>query len=140
MIIKTVIDANVLASALSSHSTCHWLFGLLLEEEIELYITDEILLEYEENVRSKYAGTAAANFLIALKELPNVHYVRVSFRWNLIKDPDDNKFVDCYIAAGADYLITHDAHFSILRSINFPKVNIVRIEAFKAALEDPEWN
>jgi len=37
--------------------------------------------------------------------------------------PDDNKFVDCYIASGAHYLITHDSHFSILKSVAFPKVN-----------------
>lgn len=64
-------------------------------------------------------------------ELPNVFYSRVFFRWNLIADPDDNKFVDCYVASGATYLITHDSHFSILKTVAFPKVNVVSIEEFK---------
>ena len=74
------------------------------------------------------------NFLVSLRELPNVYYAQVYFRWNLISDPDDNKFVDCYIASGAHYLISHDTHFSVLKSITFPKINIVRIEEFKDAI------
>ena len=135
MAIKTVIDTNVLVSALSTKSIYHWLVDLLLDEKIELYVTEEILLEYEEILKSKYSETVASNFLVSLRELPNVYYGHVYFRWNLISDPDDNKFVDCYIASGAQYLISHDTHFSVLKSIMFPKVNIVRIEEFEAALE-----
>jgi putative PIN family toxin of toxin-antitoxin system len=134
MAIKTVIDTNVLVSALSSRSIYHWLIELLLDEKIELYITEEILLEYEEVLRSKYSETVASNFLVSLRELPNVHYAHVYFRWNLIQDPDDNKFVDCYVASGSHYLISHDTHFSVLQSIAFPKVNIVRIEEFHNVL------
>jgi putative PIN family toxin of toxin-antitoxin system len=135
MAIKTVIDTNVLVSALSSRSQYHWLIELLLEEEIELYITDEILLEYEEILNAKYSEAVASNFLVTLKELSNVYHTHVYFRWRLISDPDDNKFVDCYIAAGADYLITHDGHFSVLKSVPFPKVNILRIHEFQAAIK-----
>jgi len=113
----------------------HWLIGLLLEEEIELYVTSDILFEYEEVLKNKYSASVAANFLVALKELPNVHNTQVYYHWNLIKDPDDNKFVDCYVASNAQYLISHDNHFSILNSISFPKVNVVRIEEFEAALK-----
>ena len=37
--------------------------------------------------------------------------------------------------AGAHYLITNDSHFSVLKSVVFPKVNVVSIEEFKASLE-----
>ena len=127
MVIKTVIDTNVLVSALSSRSIYHWLIELLLEEKFDLYLTDEILFEYEEVLKSKYSEAVATNFLVALQELPNVHFVRVYFRWNLIKDPDDNKFVDCYMSAGAHYLISHDAHFSILKTTSFPRINLASI-------------
>ena len=100
-----------------------------------MYVTAEILLEYEEILKAKYSEHVASNFLLALRELPNVHYSHVYFRWNLINDPDDNKFVDCYMASGAHYLISHDAHFGVLKSIDFPRVNIVKIEDFKTALE-----
>lgn len=131
---KTVIDTNVLVSALSSKSIYHWLIELLLEEKFDLYITDEILFEYEEVLKAKYSELVATNFLTALKELPNVYFAHVYFRWNLISDPDDNKFVDCYVAAGANYLISHDSHFSILKKTAFPKVNIIRLQEFEDIL------
>ena len=129
---KLIIDTNVLVSALSTKSIHHWLIQALLNEQFQLYVTDEILLEYEEVLKSKYSDTVAGNFLIALNELPNVYFVHVYFRWSLIiADPDDNKFVDCYVAAGAYYMITHDSHFNILKSITFPKVNLLTIDEFK---------
>ena len=136
MAIKTVIDTNVLVSALSSKSIYHWLIELLLDERIDLYVTEEILLEYEEILKSKYSVSVASNFLLALRELPNVHYSHVYFRWNLISDPDDNKFVDCYIASGAQYLISHDTHFAVLKSVAFPVVKVVRMEEFQGLLVD----
>ncbi len=127
--IKAVIDTNILVSALSSRSIHHWVVAMLLNEELELYISDEILLEYEEVLKVKYSETVATNFLIALNELPNVHFTRIHFRWNLIhNDPDDNKFVDCYVASGADCLVSNDTHYSILKSILFPSVRVVKIE------------
>ena len=131
MAIKAVIDTNVLVSALSSKSPYHWLIKLLLNEELALYVTDEILLEYEEVLKAKYSDTVATNFLIALKELPNVYFTHIYFKWNLISDADDNKFVDCYVAASAEYLISHDAHFSVLKNITFPKINLVKIAEFE---------
>jgi uncharacterized protein len=43
----------------------------------------------------------------------------------------NRKFVDCAIAANADWLITNDKHFNILKDIDFPVVNIIRLEDFE---------
>ncbi|MBQ9672247.1 MAG: PIN domain-containing protein [Prevotella sp.] len=53
------------------------------------------------------------------------------FRMNIISaDPDDNKFVDCAFAAGADYLVSEDNHFNILRATPFPQLNLVTLDEF----------
>ena len=53
------------------------------------------------------------------------------FRLGLItEDPDDNKFVDCAFAANADYLVSDDKHFNIIRRIPFPQLNLVRMAEF----------
>jgi predicted nucleic acid-binding protein len=106
-----------------------------LEEKFDLFITDEIVFEYEEVLKAKYSESVATNFLIALKELPNVNFAHVYFRWNLISDADDNKFVDCYVAAGANYLLSNDSHFSVLKNIAFPKVNVLRLDEFESSLK-----
>ena len=44
---------------------------------------------------------------------------------NLIQsDSDDNKFVDCCITANAQYIVSNDRHFDILKHIEFPHVNV----------------
>lgn len=45
-------------------------------------------------------------------------------------DPDDNKFADCAFAAGADYLVSEDSHFNVLRSMPFPLLNLVTLDEF----------
>ena len=45
-------------------------------------------------------------------------------------DRDDNKFVDCAFAAGADYLVSEDNHFNELRNTPFPLLNIVTLDEF----------
>ena len=55
----------------------------------------------------------------------NVEHVNPTYRFNLIKaDPDDNKFVDCAVIAGATYIVSNDRHFRELQEYDFPKVNV----------------
>jgi predicted nucleic acid-binding protein len=49
----------------------------------------------------------------------------------ITKIVDDNKFVDCAISSNADYLLTNDKDFNILKTIAFLKVNVVNIDEFK---------
>ena len=49
---------------------------------------------------------------------------------NSSKVADDNKFVDCAICGNAELLVTNDAHFDILKTIGFPKVEIIKLQEF----------
>ena len=61
----------------------------------------------------------------AIANAPNVEQVTPVFRFNLITaDPDDNKFVDCAITAGATYIVSNDRHFNELQHYDFPKVEV----------------
>jgi len=128
---KVVIDTNVLVSALSKKSQYHWLIRQILDEKFDIHVTSDILLEYEEILIQKYSHAVANNFITALKELPNVYFTQVYFNWKLLPDEDDNKFVDCAIAAGANYIITHDRDFNILKKTDFPKVSIITLYEFE---------
>ena len=43
-----------------------------------------------------------------------------------------NKFVDCAIVADADYIVSNDKHFNVLKP--FPPIKVIDIEAFKDVL------
>ena len=49
-------------------------------------------------------------------------------------DKDDNKFVDCAIAANAQYIVSEDSHFKHLKDIPFPTVNVIHLGKFMELL------
>jgi len=51
-------------------------------------------------------------------------------------DEDDNKFVDCAFAANADYIVTNDSDFNILKQTAFPKIKVVSLDDFREILID----
>ena len=60
---------------------------------------------------------------------PHTQFITPYFRFKLIvADPDDDKFVDCAVAANAKYVVTDDGHFDVLKQIDFPKVDIVGLD------------
>jgi putative PIN family toxin of toxin-antitoxin system len=109
---------------------------LIIEKKIELFITNEILSEYFEILSFKFDIKTAKSVVRTLLELDNVNQLQVFFNFNLIvNDPDDNKFVDCAISGNADYLVTNDRDFNILKDIKFPKVNVVNIDEFEKEIK-----
>ena len=131
---KVVIDTNVFLVSISSKSKFHWIFEALLNEEFFLCVTTEILDEYAEIIEQKMGYEAGETAMALIESLPNVIFTNSFFRFNLLKDPDDNKFVDCAIAANADFLLTHDSDFNILKSIEFPKVKVIDTNQFRIEL------
>lgn len=72
------------------------------------------------------------NLIALLVNLKNTRMINIHYKWNLIEaDKDDNKFSDCYLAANADYLVTNDKHFDVLKNKSFPLINILNAEEFK---------
>ena len=62
---------------------------------------------------------------------PNTVQQEAYYKWQLIEaDPDDNKFADVAIAATADYLVTNDRHFEVLKQLEFPRVPVVSLQEF----------
>lgn len=56
--------------------------------------------------------------------------------WQLIEvDPDDNKFLDCAISAGAHYLVSEDKHFKVMKQYPYFNVQLVKLREFKIIFE-----
>jgi len=128
---NVVLDTNCLLSCLASGSKFHAVWTAFLNENFRLCISNEIMNEYEEILANKISLAFADIIIHVILNSENVVFVHPAFRFNLISaDPDDNKFVDCAIAANADYIVSQDSHFNILKTINFPKINVIRIEDF----------
>lgn len=126
-----VLDTNCLLQSISRRSTYYKVWEDFILGKYTLCISNEVIEEYEEIIASHMSPVAAQIAVEAILRANNVLRVDARFRFNLIKaDTDDNKFVDCAIVANADYIVTEDAHFNILKSMSFPKVRIKRLHEF----------
>lgn len=125
-----MLDTNILLVSISSKSKYHSIFRNLLDGKYEIGISNEILKEYEEIISQKYSQEVAINTTRVLLLLPNVAKIEPHFKWNLLKDVDDNKFVNCALMYGADFIVSNDRGFDELSKIEFPKIDVVDIEKF----------
>ena len=133
--VRVVLDTNVLLASIGSRSALRWLFDALLDGRFTLLVSTPILLEYEEVIARMTAPAVSDGVLRALMVLPTVEHIVPRFRWRLPPgDADDEKFVDAALAAAADAIVTHDAHFGVFESLDFPTVRVLSAEAFRAAL------
>ncbi|WP_295800812.1 putative toxin-antitoxin system toxin component, PIN family [Mucilaginibacter sp.] len=126
-----VLDTNVLLVSIAPKSVYRKIFDALVDGEFTLVLSNDILSEYTEIIERKANASVSNNIAEMLLSLDNLNKVEVFFEWKLIdKDPDDNKYVDAAIAGAADFIVSNDQHFKILKSIDFPKVNVIAIDEF----------
>ena len=127
-----VIDTNCLLASVPPQSNHYWLYLAFKQQRFDWLISNEILTEYEEKLGNRYSIETANLVLSILNIAPNVIFDEPYFKWNLIvNDADDNKFSDLAISGNADYLVTNDKHFNLLKKLDFPKVNVVTMDEFK---------
>lgn len=133
---RVVIDTNCLLASIPPKGAYYWLYEAFEQERFEWVISNEILTEYDEKISERYSTRTAHLVLTVLTFAPNALFNEPYYNWQLIEtDPDDNKFVDLAIAVGADFLVTNDADFNVLKHTDFPKVNVVSLAQFKDILQ-----
>ena len=119
-----VLDTNSLIMSIAPRSPYRKVWNAFLSGDYNLCVSNEIIEEYSE--------VLSRNILTR----PNVIRKDPHYTFALIEaDKDDNKFVDCAIAANAKCIVTEDKHFKVLENIPFPKVEVIGIEDFKCYLD-----
>lgn len=113
------IDTNVVLGMFTAGHRCRPIFDAWFAGRFRWAVTTEILFEYEE-IMQRQAGREKADTMMRVINLVdtihgNLVTVAPAFRFRLIAaDPDDDKFADCAITEGADWIITEDSHFNAL--------------------------
>ncbi len=128
---RLVLDTNCLIQIVSPLSKYHSLWESFERGENTLCVSNEIIEEYVE-IMQKLMGFAVAEYVV--KTILNSKFTVVKnpyYNFHLIEaDKDDNKFVDCAIAAQAKCIVTNDHHYDVLKTIPFPKVEVVSLVEF----------
>ena len=72
--------------------------------------------------------------IVSIQFLINSEFVELItpyYHFELITaDHDDNKFVDCAMAANATYIVTDDKHYKPLEHITFPHITVIQLMEF----------
>ena len=132
---RIVLDTNCLLQALPSNSPYHMNWKGVLCGDLALCVNTELLIEYEEILAAKTTKEIAHNVVEAIARLHTTQFQETYIHFGLIEqDVDDNKFVDCAVAADAEYIVTNDSHFNVLKQIDWPKVAILTIQEFASQI------
>jgi putative PIN family toxin of toxin-antitoxin system len=133
---KVVIDTNILLVSIPHHSKYRPVLDAFAKRKYTLVVTTDVYFEYLEVLEKRSAKGVIEYVEKALNISRNVVKPEVFYNWNLITtDPDDNKFIDAYVAAGADYLVTNDTHFNEAKHTPFPLINIISAHEFLEVLK-----
>lgn len=132
---RIVLDTNCLIVSLPSKSPYHKIWEDFINGKYTLCVSNEILTEYEEILSRKTNSIFANNVIKTILNKQNVEKIDPQYDFRLIEvDPDDNKFVNCAICSNANYIVSEDSHFRVLRDIKFPSVNLLTIREFVSVL------
>lgn len=132
-----VLDTNALIMCIAPKSRYRRAWQSFLAGDYILCVSNEMLEEYSE-VLSRNLSKQIADYVVqTILFRDNVYLYDPHYRCELIDtDPDDNKFVDCAFAANAKFVVTEDHHFEVLKSIDFPRIEVIGIDEFCNYLND----
>lgn len=129
---RIVLDTNCLIQSIPQKSPFRRVWESILSGENILCVSNEIIEEYMEILQKLTDEETATLVIKTIVENPFVEFVNPYYQFHLITaDPDDNKFVDCAIAATARYVVSNDRHFNVLRlKETFPTVEVINLKNF----------
>jgi len=114
--LKVVVDTNVVVSAhLSDQGYPSFVIDLCLSSRLQWFVSRAILEEYAEVLRRRRfridRKLVDASLRLIRERAKTVKPRRVL---TVCSDPDDNKFLECAMEIGADFLVTgNKRHFPV---------------------------
>lgn len=135
--LRVILDTNAVLSATHIRSPFRIVLDALFDDQYDIFVTNDILLEYEEKLTTNFDREVADLIVDAMSLLNNVKKIDTFFQLQLIpNDPDDNKFVDTAFMSNAHFIVTNDRHFNVLKNIDFPKITVIKVEEFVELLKE----
>jgi putative PIN family toxin of toxin-antitoxin system len=125
-----VLDSNVVLSAFLYGGRPKQIFQMVLSGSIQLASSEALLNEIRGVLQRPTFGLNKQFIQTMLSEYSGVaKWKEPAEHFSIVQDdPNDNQFIDCAVAAKADYLITGDKH--LLKLAAFRVVKIISVDGF----------
>ena len=132
---RIVLDTNVLVSGAFFGGLPGQVVDACVRGRVKLIVSPEIWLEYERVGRefTESCPTPMFSQLLALLATRATMVRPASLDAPVCRDPDDDMFVACALAAGADCIVSGDKDLLVLQKT--PRVQVLSPRAFLTRLK-----
>ncbi len=127
--LRVVVDTNVYISAIFWGGKPRHVIDLSRDGKIQIFISEDIEQEILDKLMTKFGlnsddtGRVMADFSTFTK------LVKVSRPVHVVKDdPDDDKFIECAVECGAEFIISGDKH--LLEMKKYKGIDIMNAATF----------
>lgn len=134
---RIVVDTNVIASAVFFGGKPYQLLRYIMEGQVGVVASKDIVDEYEEIVFRLKQKYPAINTRIPLQDLlAKFEIIRVTSDIHVSRDPDDDKFISCAVDGKCLYIVSGDS--DLLSIGSYDNIEILYVVDFLNRLERPE--
>jgi putative PIN family toxin of toxin-antitoxin system len=134
--LKIILDTNWYVSASINRTSRRRLYDLLMNENLTILYSRELLAEYESVISrekfQKFIRQEQVSRFVGLV-LTRLMPVEIKMLVRLSRDAKDNFLLSMSIDCGADYLVTGDPDLLVLKE--FGKTKILGMTAFSKLIE-----
>ena len=132
---RATADSNIWVSGLNWHGKPHELLNLARDVKIELAISDAILDEFSRILHDKLEWSDDRLNSVRAEVATFTKRVSSTETLDVVKaDPDDNRILECAVAAGSDVIVTGDAH--LLQLGAYGGIKIMKVADFLGRARD----
>lgn len=134
---KVVLDTNVLISGIFWKGTPYKILDLWVQGHIKVFASKKMLEEYFEILkRIDQSEVLARKWQLFIAE--NINIVGVKEKIQLSRDPHDDMFINCALAANVSHIISGDQDLLVLEKIS--KIKIVTPVKFLKLFEKSRYS
>ncbi len=132
---RATADSNIWVSGLNWYGKPHELLNLARDGKIELAISDAILDEFSRILHDKLEWSDDRLNSMRAEVATFTKRVSSTETLDVVKaDPDDNRILECAVAAGSDVIVTGDAH--LLQLGAYRGIKIMKVADFLGQARD----
>ena len=129
MILKIVIDTNVVISGTFFGGYPRKILEAVVSDNIDAYANKSIVNEYLEIIEEmidRKNGALDKNILSPF--INKLNLIKTNSKIKLSRDKDDDKFIECAIDSNATYIVSGDN--DLLDIIEYNKIKIITAKEF----------
>lgn len=134
---RIVVDTNIYISAIFWGGKPREIIDLGRDNRVHIFTSLEIENEIAEKLRTKFRLNEEEINQILLDFSTLTVPVKVTTKIEVIPDdPEDNKFIECAVISGANYIVSGDKHLLDLKE--YSGIKILKASEYLAIFEKKE--